>query len=74
MHYLAVLSFIILCMRVLNLNPQLFIRKCYVPFLENSIFILIMMHTVHSYNTSIISVGITLAFKMLFLVWQPVIL
>ena len=71
MHYLAVLSFMSLWMRVLILSPQLLVRSCSVPFVANSMSMMIRMQTMHPSSISVMSVGATLALVMLLLVWQP---
>ena len=71
MHYLAVLSFMSLWMRVLILSPQLLVRSCSVPFVANSMLMMIRMQIMHPRSISITSVGATLALAMLLLVWQP---
>ena len=71
MHYLAVLSFMSLWMRVLILSPQLLVRSCSIPFVANSMSMMIRMQTMHPSSISVMSVGATLALVMLLLVWQP---
>ena len=70
MHYLAVLSFINLLMRVLILSPQQLLRSYSVPFVANSMSMMIRMQKVHPCSNSVTSVGATLALVMLILVWQ----
>ena len=70
MHYLAILSFMSLWMRVMILSPQLLVRSCSVPFVENCMLRIIRMQTMHLSSISATSVGATLALVVLFLVWQ----
>ena len=72
MHYLAVLSFMILWMRVLILSPQVLVRNCSNPFVASTILTLIRIHTMQLYSISAMFVGATLVLKTLLLVWQPV--
>ena len=71
MHYLTVLSFTSLRMRVLIPSPQLLVRSYSVPFVPNSLLMMITMQKVHLNSISITSVGATLALVVLLLVWQP---
>ena len=59
-------------MRVLILSPQLLVRSCAIPFVANSISVMIRMQTMPPNSISIISVGATLALAMILLVFQPV--
>ena len=70
MHYLAVLSFMSLWMRVLILSPQMLVKSCSVPFVANSILMMIRMQKMCLSSISVTSVGATLALVMLLLVWQ----
>ena len=62
------LSFMSLWMRVLILSPQLLVRSSSVPFVANSILMMIRIQTMHPISISVISVGATLALVMLLLV------
>ena len=68
MHYLTVLSFKGLWIRVLILSPQLLVRNCSVTFVANSISMMIRMQTIHLSSISVTSVGATLALVMILLV------
>ena len=70
MHYLVVLSFKSLWMRLLILSPQLLVRSYFVPFVVNGILMIIRMQTMHLSSISVTSAGATLALVMLLLVWQ----
>ena len=70
MHYLPVLSFMSLRMSILILSPQLLDRSCSVPFVVNSMSMMIRMQIMHPSSISVMSVGATLALVMLLLVWQ----
>ena len=59
MLYLAVLSFMILWMRVLILSSQLLVRSCSVLFMANSMSLMIRMQTMHPNSISVTSVGAT---------------
>ena len=74
MQYLAVLSFMSLLMRVLILSPQLLFRSCPIPFVANSMSMMIRILTMHPSSISVTSVGATLALVILLLVWQYMIL
>ena len=71
MYYLAALPLISLWMRVLIVSPQLLVTSCSVPFVANSISMMIRMQTVHPSSVRVKSVGTALALVMLLLVWQP---
>ena len=62
----------ILWIIVLILSPQVLTRSFYILFVANSILIMIKMHTIHPHCISIMSVGATLAFIVLLLVWQSI--
>ena len=62
-HHPKVLSFMVLWMRVLILNPLVLLRSCSAPFVINTISTLIRMHTMHPYSISAASVGAILALK-----------
>ena len=71
-HYLIVLSFMVLWIIVLIISPQVLVGSCSVPFVINCMLKLIRIYTIHLYSISMISLGTTLALIVLFLVWQPV--
>ena len=71
MHYLTVLSFMSLWMRVLIFSPQLLVSSYSVPFVAKSILMIIKMQTMHLSSINVMLVGATLALVMLLLVWQP---
>ena len=50
---------------------QLLVRSCFVPFVANSISLMIRIQTMHPSSSSVTSVGTTLAFVILLLVWHP---
>ena len=72
MHYLIVLSFMIIWVLVLILSPQVLIRSYSVPFVASSILTIIRMYTMHPSSISVIFLGTTLVLVILLLVWQPV--
>ena len=71
MHYLTVLSFMILFIRVLIFSFQVLFIRCYILFMVNNISKIISMHTMHPSSISIIFFGGTLALVIFLLVFQP---
>ena len=69
MHHLAVLFFMSLLISMLILSPQLLFRYFSVPFMANSMSIIIRMQIMQPSNISVISMGATLALVVLLLVW-----
>ena len=74
MHYLAVLCFMNLWIKVLILSSQLLVGSYSFPFVANSISMMIRMQTMHLSSISVTSVGATLALVVILLVWQYIIL
>ena len=71
MHYLTVLSFMSLWMKVLILSPQLLVRNSFVHFVANSMSMMIRMQKMHLKSISVIFMGAALALVVLLLLWQP---
>ena len=67
-HYLEVLSLMILCIRVLILSPKVLVRCYFVPFMANKILKMIRMYTMHPSSVSVMYMGITSVLVMLHLV------
>ena len=72
MHYLTVLSFMILWIVVLILSPYVLDPSCSIPFVANSILMMLRLQTMLPSSISITSWGATLASEVLLLMWQPV--